>query len=90
VDHEGEITQLRTARRLRDEAAEAQKAATTAMESAVVAALRAGMKPTEITAEAEVSDSHVRALRRKHNIPADPRYAHLKPPVLPKDDSSQI
>jgi hypothetical protein len=77
MDREEELAQLRAAKQLRDEAAAAQKAATVAMEEAIVAALLGGWKPSEITAEAEVSDSHVRALRRKHKIPADPRYAHL-------------
>lgn len=59
----------------------ARERAASETEPAIVAALRAGIGPAEVAAAIGVSDSHVRALRRKHDIAPDPRYAHLKPPT---------
>lgn len=75
------ILDLRRLRKLREIAAAAQDAATKANEPAIVAALKGGITPTVIAAEAGVSDSHVRAVRRKYELPANPSYAHLKPPT---------
>lgn len=71
------IHELRRVRRLRE-------AAAAATEPAIVAALKAGIKPSQIAAELGVSDSHVRAVRRLHGLPANPSYAHLKPPTREK------
>lgn len=79
------ILDLRRVKRLREAAAAAQQAATEATEPAIVAALKAGIGPARIAAEAGVSDSHVRAVRREHKIAANPSYAHLKPPTTSKD-----
>ena len=73
------ILDLRRVKRLREAADAAQKAATDATEPAIVAALEAGMGAARIASESGVSDSHVRAVRRKHDLPANPSYAHLKP-----------
>ena len=75
------ILDLRRVRKLRDAAAAAQEAATKATEPAIVAALKAGIGPAEIAAESGVSDSHVRAVRRRAGLPANPSYAHLRPPT---------
>lgn len=78
------ILELRRVKRLRDAAAVAQEAATKATEPAIVAALKAGIGPAQIAEESGVSDSHVRAVRRQHGIPANPSYAHLRPPTREK------
>ncbi len=83
------IAELRRIKHLRTLAADAQKAATEATEPAVLAAIKAGISPTVIAAESGVSDSHVRRVRREHGLPADPRYAHLQPPVRVKAEPKE-
>ncbi|NUQ98301.1 MAG: hypothetical protein HOY79_17715 [Streptomyces sp.] len=80
MDREEALAQLDHVKRLRDRAEAAQKAATEATEPAIAAALEAEISPTEIAARVGVSDSHVRAVRRKRKLPANPSYAHLRPP----------
>jgi hypothetical protein len=76
------ILELRRIKHLRHAATAAQAAATKATEPAIVAALQAGISPSQIAAESGVSDSHVRAVRRQHGIPANPSYAHLRPAAV--------
>jgi hypothetical protein len=76
-----EIAELRRVKRLRKTAETAQADATKATEPAIVAALKAGHGPSVIAAECGVTDSHVRAVRRKHNLPANPSYANLTTPT---------
>lgn len=83
------IAELRRVRHLREVADEAQKAATDATEPAVLAALKDGIGPTDIAAMSGVSDSYVRSVRRKHGLPADPRYAHLQPPIRVKAEPKE-
>lgn len=71
---------LKALKRLRDRAKAAQKAATDATEPTVVYALEQGLGPARIAELGGVSDGYVRGVRRDHEIPADPRYAHLRPP----------
>lgn len=87
MDREEALAQLDHVKRLRDRAEAAQKAATDATEPAIVSALKADIKPTEIAARTGVSDSHVRAVRRKHKLPANPSYAHLNPAANAKAES---
>jgi len=84
MDRDDAIAELRRVKRLRERADAAQKAATEATEPAVVAALRAGLRPVEIVKECGVSDSYVRGVRRANEIPANPSYANLKPPTRTK------
>lgn len=79
MDREEALAQLDHVKRLRDRAGAVQQTATDATEPAIVDALKAGIKPTEVAARIGVSDSHVRTVRRKHGLPANPSYAHLKP-----------
>lgn len=72
MDREEALAKLHHVKRLRERAA-------AETEPAIVAALKAGIGPTEVAGAIGVSDSHVRALRRKHNLPPHPSYAHLKP-----------
>lgn len=73
------LAQLDYVKQLRDQAAAARQFATGATEPAIVDALKAGIGPAEIAARTGVSDSHVRAVRREHDLPANPSYAHLNP-----------
>lgn len=81
MDRDEALAQLDHVRRLRDKAEAAQKTATEATEPAIVTALKAEVAPAEIAKRLGVSDSHVRAVRRKAELPANPSYAHLKPPT---------
>lgn len=85
MDRNEALAHLDQVKRLRDRAEAAQKAATDATEPAIAAALEAEISPTEIAARLGVSDSHVRAVRRKRNLPANPSYAHLRPPKAEKE-----
>lgn len=87
MDRNEALAHLDQVRRLRDKAEAAQKAATDATEPAIVAALEAKISPTEIAARLGVSDSHVRTVRRKRELPANPSYAHLRPPKAEKGAS---
>lgn len=80
------IENLRHIKHLRQEAIAAQERVNEALEPGIVAALKGGVSPTTVAAESGVSDSYVRQLRRKHNLPADPRYAHLQPPLRVKTE----
>lgn len=71
---------LHQALRLAEEADRAKTRADNAMEEAVVAALRARYPKTRIMREAKIAESRLRAIRDKHGIGPDSRYAHLKPP----------
>lgn len=88
MDRDEALAQLDHVKQLRDRAEAAQKTATEATEPAIEAALKAKVSPTEIAKRLGVSDSHVRAVRRKANLPANPSYAHLKPPKAEKDPTS--
>lgn len=81
MDRDEALAQLDHVKRLRDKAEAAQKAATEATEPAIVAALEAKIGPAEIAARLGVSDSHVRAVRRKAKLPPNPSYAHLRLPT---------
>jgi len=83
------ITNLRHIRRLRREATTAQERVNEVLEPGILAALKAGISPVTIAAECGVSDSYVRGVRRKHGLPADPRYAHLQPPVRVKAEPKE-
>jgi len=78
-------TRLKALKRLRDRAKAAQKAATDETEPAVVYALEQGLGAARISELGGVSDGYVRGVRRSHEIPANPSYAHLKPP--PRSES---
>lgn len=80
MDRDEALAQLDHVKRLRDRAAAAQKVATEATEPAIVDALKAQVGAAEIAARLGISDSHVRTVRREHKLPANPSYAHLKPP----------
>lgn len=73
------LAKLHQVKRLRERAA-------AETEPAIVEALRAGIRPAEVADAIGVSDSHVRALRRKHDLPANPSYAHLQPAVRAKTE----
>lgn len=79
MDREEVLAQLDQIKRLRDDVEDAKQAVSDATEATIVDALKAGIGPTEIAAHAGVSDSHVRAVRRMHGLPANPSYAHLNP-----------
>lgn len=81
MDRDEALAQLDHVKRLRDKAEAAQRVATEATEPAITSALEAGVTPAEVAKRLGVSDSHVRAVRRKANLPANPSYAHLKPPT---------
>ena len=80
MDRDEALAKLHHVKRLREQAA-------AETEPAIVDALKAGIRPAEVADAIGVSDSHVRALRRKHDLPANPSYAHLKPPTAAKDAS---
>jgi len=80
MDREEALAKLHHVKRLRERAA-------AETEPAIVAALEAGIGPAEVAAAIGVSDSHVRALRRKHNLPPHPSYAHLKPATSARQES---
>jgi hypothetical protein len=84
MDRDEAIAELRRVRRQRERAENARTAAAKATRAAIVAALKAEIGPSEIAAECGVTDSHVRAVRRGAQIPANPSYAALKPPVRTK------
>ncbi|HEU5429530.1 MAG TPA: hypothetical protein VFU74_21805 [Actinocrinis sp.] len=79
---------LHHALRLTEEAGRAKTRADDAMEEAVTAALAAGYPKTRIMREAKIAESRLRAIRDKHGISPDPRYAHLKPPPGGKKEGS--
>lgn len=74
MDRDEALAKLHQIKRARERAA-------AETEPAIVEALKAGIGPAEVALAVGVSDSHVRALRRKHGIAPDPRYAHLRPPT---------
>lgn len=80
MDREEALAKLHHVKRLRERAA-------AETEPAIVDALKAGVRPAEVATAIGVSDSHVRALRRKHDLPANPSYAHLKPTAHAKSES---
>ncbi len=79
MDREEALAKLRQVKQLR-------KRAAAETEPAIVDALEAGIRPAEVANAIGVSDSHVRALRRKHDLPANPSYAHLNPASHPKKE----
>lgn len=76
---EGARDRLGDLKSLRVEAEALQAIVTRETEPVVLRALRQRIGPSEIAKLGGVSDSYVRSVRRKHGLPADPRYAHLKP-----------
>jgi hypothetical protein len=67
--------------RQRRAAAEARDAAAEATEQVIVRALKESVRPSDIAKRLDVTDSFVRKIRAAHNLPADPRYATVKPPA---------
>lgn len=86
MDQATALRALREARNLNRAAKNAKQRADEATEEAVVGAFKADIGITQIASESGVSESKIRAIRDKHNIPPDPRYAHLRPPAKPKKD----
>lgn len=76
-DLEAELDRIGEQRHL---AQAALQSAVKATDPAIVRALKAGFGPSEISRRLGITDSYVRKVRRLEKIPADPRYAHLKPP----------
>lgn len=77
--------QLSELKLLRVESAALQNVAIAETERLVVRALNLSIGPSEVARLAGVTDSYVRTLRRKANIPPHPSYAHLKPPAPLED-----
>jgi hypothetical protein len=67
--------------RQRRAANEARDAAAEATEQVIVRALKAAVRPADIAKRLDVTDSFVRKIRAAHNLPADPRYASVRPPT---------
>jgi hypothetical protein len=67
--------------RQRRAANEARDAAAEATEQVIVRALKAGVRPADIAKRLDVTDSFVRKVRATHKLPADPRYASVRPPT---------
>ncbi len=81
MDQDAALRALREARNLNRHAKNAKKRADEATDEAVAGAFKAGLGITQIAAESGVSESKARAIRDKHGIAPDPRYAHLRPPT---------
>ena len=81
MDEATALRGLREARNLNRHAVSAKKRADEATEQAVVDAFGAGLRIGQISTELDLSDSKVRAIRDKHGIAPDSRYAHLRPPT---------
>jgi hypothetical protein len=79
---------LREANNLRRNANRAAALAEHAEEEAVILALRARLGRTRITHETGLAESKIRTIRINNNIPPDPRYAHLRPPVPGKHEET--
>lgn len=80
AEHET-ITEIRRLRAIRE-------TITATTNEAILDALRAG-QPTGLIATAlDVSETHVRTIRRKGGLSPDPRYAHLRPPVPAKKETT--
>jgi hypothetical protein len=78
---ESALAGLRDVKRLRGAAGTPKRDIAEATEGGIVAALEAKIGPTEIAKAAGVSDTHVRSVRRKHNLPPDSRYSRPRPTV---------
>ena len=87
MDQAAALRGLREARNLNRAATNARKRADEATEEAVVGAFGAGIGITQIASESGVSESKIRAIRDKHGIAPDPRYAHLRPPTATKEEA---
>lgn len=85
MDQPTALRALREARNLNRAAKSAKQRADEATEEAVVSAFKANIGITQIASESGASESKIRAIRDKHGIAPDPRYAHLRPPTVPKD-----
>jgi len=88
MDQDEALRGLRHARNLNRSAKEAKTRADEATTEAVVAAFESGLGITRIASESGISESKIRAIRAKNDIPPDPRYAHLRPPVATKTDGA--
>lgn len=81
MDQDTALRALREARNLNRAAKTAKARADAATTEAVVAAFESGLGITRIASESGISESKIRAIRASNDIPPDPRYAHLRPPV---------
>lgn len=85
MDEAAALRGLREARNMNRHAKSAKERADERTDEAVVDAFRVGLGISRIAAEIGISESKVRAIRDKHGIAPDPRYAHLKPPTKEKE-----